>query len=117
MNNSRDWHAEGACVGHPDPDLWHYDNSNFDDEQKLQVLRTVEAIQICNTCPVKSECLSQGLERENLVWSFGGNGAVWGGLITSERGLMAGYKESHNMVQDEKRHARDVKKKLGTLIR
>ena len=117
MNNSRDWHAEGACVGHPDPDLWHYDNSVFDDEQQLQVLRSVEAIEVCNTCPVKSECLQQGLEQENLSCCIGGNGSVWGGRLTSERALMAGYHETHNLIRTEARHARKVREKLGRILR
>jgi len=117
MNNDRDWHEEGLCVGHPDPDLWHYDNSVLQDEQQLQVLRSVEAIEICSTCPVKFDCLKQGLEQENLLWSIGGNGSIWGGRLTSERALIAGYRESHNMIRHEQRHARDVKRRLGTLIR
>jgi hypothetical protein len=117
MNNARDWHTEGHCVGNPDPDLWHYDNSVFHDEQQLQVLRSVEAIEICNTCPVKNECLKQGLEPENLLWSIRGNGAIWGGKLTSERGLMAGYKPSHNMIRAEERHARNVRQKLGRIIK
>jgi hypothetical protein len=117
MNKDRGWQADGLCVGHPDPDLWHYNNSVLLDVQQLEVLRSVEAIEICSTCPVKFDCLQQGLEDENLMWSIGGNGSIWGGRLTSERGLMKGYKPSHNMIDNERRHARDVKKKLGTLIR
>jgi hypothetical protein len=115
MNNDRDWHAEGACVGHPDPDLWHYENSIRHDEQKLEVLRSVEAIEVCDTCSVKWNCLQQGLEPENLLWSIGGMGSIWGGRLTSERGLMAGYQPSHNMIRHEERHARNVKAKLGRI--
>lgn len=117
MDNARDWHTEGNCVGHPDPDLWHYDNSVLQDEQQLQVLRSVEAIEICNDCPVKFDCLQQGLEPENLLWSIGGNGSIWGGRLTSERALMAGYKPTHNAVRHEQRHARNVKQKLGRILR
>lgn len=117
MNNERDWHAEGNCVGHPDPDLWHYSNSNLVDEQRLEVLRSVEAIEICRTCPVKFDCLQQGLEPENLLWSIGGNGSIWGGRLTSDRALMAGHKPTHNAVRHEQRHARNVKAKLGRILR
>lgn len=117
MNNDRDWHKEAACSGHPDPDLWHYQNSVLADEQQLQVLRSVEAIEICSTCPVKLLCLKQGLEDENILWSIGGNGSIWGGLMTSERALMRGYKHTHNAVRHEARHARNVKAKLGKLVR
>ena len=117
MNNSRDWHIEGLCVGHPDPDLWHYNNSNYKHEQQLEVLRSVEAIEICKACPVKNDCLQQGLEDENLLWSFGGNGSIWGGLLTSERAQMRGYKPTANSIRHEGRHSRDVKQKLGRLVR
>lgn len=117
MNNARDWHAEGLCVGHPDPDLWHYDNSTLLDEKQLQMLRSVEAIEICNACPVKQECLKQGLEDENLLWSIGGNGSIWGGLLTSERAHMRGYRHSHNSIQHEQRHARNVRQKLDKIVR
>jgi hypothetical protein len=117
LNNDRDWHAQGACVGHPDPDLWHYTNSNYAHEQQLEVLRSVEAIEVCNTCPVKMQCLEQGLEDENILWSIGGNGSIWGGLLTSDRALMRGYKHTHNAVRHEGRHARNVKAKLGRLVR
>lgn len=117
MNNERDWHTEGLCVGHPDPDLWHYDNSTMLDEQKLQMYRSIEAIEICNACPVKQQCLEQGLEDENLLWSIGGNGSIWGGLLTSERALIKGYKPTHNAIRHEERHARNVRNKLGRLVR
>jgi hypothetical protein len=117
MNNDRDWHAEGHCVGHPDPDLWHYENSVLQDEQQLQVLRSIEAIDVCNDCPVKFECLQQGLEDENLLWSIGGNGSIWGGRLTSERALMRGFSPTHNSVRHEARHARDVKRGLGRIAR
>ena len=113
----RSWHEEASCSGNPDPDLWHYNNSIYDDERQLQVLRSVEAIDICNSCPVKAQCLAQGMEEENLIWSVGGNGTIWGGLMTSERARKAGYKGNHNAIFGERRHARQVREKLGKLVR
>ena len=110
----RGWHTEAACNGHPDPDLWHYENSVYVDEQQLTVLRTVQAIEICHRCPVKAQCLQQGLEKENVV-SVGGVGSVWGGLLTGERALLTGLSTSHNSVRHEARHRRDVRAKIGRL--
>ena len=42
------WHEQALCAGHPNPDIWHYENSVFQDEQQLEVLKSAEAIQICN---------------------------------------------------------------------
>lgn len=117
MLKSRSWHEDASCSSHPDPDLWHYENSIYDDEKQLQVLRSVEAIQICQTCPVKLECLAQGMEEENIIWSIGGVGTIWGGLLASERARKSGYKLNHNAVWGERRHARQVREKLGKLVR
>lgn len=111
---NRDWHKEAACNGHPDPDLWHYDNSVYVDEQQLHVLRSVEAIEVCNGCPVKAQCLKQGLEQENII-SVGGVGSIWGGLLTGERALLAGLTHKHNSVRHEQRHRRDVRRKIAKI--
>jgi len=111
---NRSWHVEGLCNGHPDPDLWHYENSTLVDEQRLYVLRSVEAIEICHACPVKAQCLAQGLEKENII-SVGGVGSVWGGLLTGERALLAGLSHTHNSVRHEQRHRRDVRKIIARI--
>ena len=111
---NRSWHVEGLCNGHPDPDLWHYENSTLVDEQRLYVLRSVEAIEICHACPVKAQCLAQGLEKENII-SVGGVGSVWGGLLTGERALLAGLSHTHNSVRHEERHRRDVRRIIGRI--
>ena len=111
---NRSWHVKGLCNGHPDPDLWHYENSTLVDEQRLYVLRSVEAIEICHACPVKAQCLAQGLEKENII-SVGGVGSVWGGLLTGERALLAGLSHTHNSVRHEQRHRRDVRKIIARI--
>jgi len=78
------------------------------------VLRTVQAIEVCHQCPVREQCLQQGLESENVI-SVGGVGSVWGGLLTGERALLAGLSASHNSVRHEQRHRRDVRSKIGKL--
>ena len=113
---NRSWHQRGLCNGHPDPDLWHYENSPFRDVQQLQVLRSVEAIEICTECPVKQQCLAQGLEDENVL-TIGGVGAIWGGMMTGERAKLAGLKETHNSIRHEGRHRRDVRARLARIRR
>lgn len=78
------------------------------------MLRTVEAIKVCHRCPVKAECLQQGLEKENVI-SVGGVGSVWGGLLTGERALLTGLSATHNSVRHEARHRRDVRRKIGRI--
>jgi hypothetical protein len=115
LNNNRDWHAEGLCSGHPDPDLWHYENTRVPDEQQLEVLRSVQAIELCNQCPVRQECLKQGLENENISAGIGGCGSIWGGLMTGERALLAGHKPTSHAVCKEDRHRRHVRSKIARI--
>lgn len=110
----RTWHAEGNCTGHPDPDLWHYENSAHSDEQQLQVLRSVEAIELCHQCPVKAQCLQQGLEPENIQ-DWGGWGTIWGGLLTSERYRLVYKSDNSQIVSSERRHRGNVRKKIAKL--
>lgn len=110
----KSWHLQGNCMGHPDPDLWHYENSMHADEQQLQVLRSIEAITLCRTCPVKDKCLQEGLESENVQF-WGGSGTIWGGLLVSERYLMLQGRDNALIVKAEQRHRRDVRKKLAKL--
>ena len=108
--------TEGNCTNHPDPDLWHYENSVHSDEQQLQVLRSVEAITLCRACPVKELCLKEGLEDENVQF-WGGWGTIWGGLLNSERYQLLNDRDNKNIVKSEQRHRRDVKQKLAKLYR
>lgn len=111
----REWHTEASCNGYPDPDLWHYENSTIPDMRRLEVLRTIQAIEICHQCPVRKQCLEQGLEPENINVFYGGDGSVWGGLMTSERALLKGYKRRYHAVIDEARHARQVRQVIGRI--
>lgn len=114
MNINRGWHKEGLCSGHPDPDLWHYENTRLPDEQQLEVLRSVQAIELCNDCPVKAQCLAQGMEKENLI-SIGGCGSIWGGFLTSERALMVNGNPNAHTIRDERRHRVHVRAKIATI--
>lgn len=77
---NREWQEQALCARHPDPDLWWYEHKWNDDEQKLQVYRVMEALEICDECPVKLQCLQQGLESDNMV-----SGSIFGGTTFYER--------------------------------
>lgn len=77
---NRDWQEHALCAGHPDPDLWWYEHKWHADEQRLQILRIAEALEICADCPVKNQCLQQGLEDDNMI-----SGSVFGGATYYER--------------------------------
>jgi hypothetical protein len=115
MKKSTEWHKDALCSGHPDPDLWHYENTRLPDEQELQVLRSVEAIEICNNCPVKAQCLEQGLEDENLLFA-GGCGSIFGGKMMAERYAIK-HRQSANArrMSAEYRHVTAVKRRLAKI--
>lgn len=79
------------CHQHNDPDLWYSegtDSGRRGGNAELISLKNMErshqAIEICNACPSKSTCLTEGMRRENLDWG------IWGGLMAGERLVKAG---------------------------
>ena len=115
-SKDKSWHEQASCNNHPDPDLWHYENARFADEQRLQVLRSVEAITICRRCPVKNKCLEEGLDLENIQY-WGGWGTIWGGLLMSERYKLLTNRENPEIFNAEKRHRHNVNAELGKIVR
>jgi hypothetical protein len=102
-----DWHSRASCANHPDPELWWYRSHKHPDENELQVLRMIEALEICNSCPVRTMCLQQGLEDENLH-----GGSIWGGLMNYERRMML-KKKSQNSFREEGYLVKRVRKKVA----
>lgn len=76
---SREWHKQGLCANEAS-DWWFYDmptGGNLPPEVRNQIQ---VAVNICQDCPVKLQCLEQGLEDENLI-----NGSIWGGMLYHQR--------------------------------
>lgn len=80
-----EWMTQGLCANYPDPDLWHYESSLVKDERELAEWRAAEAIRICRDCPVKAQCLEEGMKQENMLVFNGVEGAIWGGKLQGER--------------------------------
>lgn len=58
----RDWAEAASCVG-LDPELWFPSNGEY---------RTHEfalAMQTCARCPVKRECLTEGMQNDYGIWA------------------------------------------------
>jgi hypothetical protein len=81
----------GLCSnGEFDRDLWWQDTPDTDTGFKatrVEVNKCVDnsrlALKICDMCPSKSACLTEGMRHENLEWG------IWGGLTSGERLLRA----------------------------
>ena len=71
------WRAQAACVGH-DPELW------FADSKERQGRRDTDtALRICNSCPVKAECLTETLHVEQRT-----RHGIYGGTTPDDRRLI-----------------------------
>lgn len=80
-----EWAKQARCAGHPDPDLWHYESSRIGDERELTAWRIAEAKLICEECPVRNQCLEEGLKEENVITGNVLDGSIWGGKMLGER--------------------------------
>lgn len=66
-----EWADRGLCRTHPDPDLWFPERGES----------VVEAKEICQVCPVRSECLEHAVR-------YGEKHGIWGGRSERERRRM-----------------------------
>lgn len=62
------WMSQGACVEHPDPDMWFPGRGE----------RATGARLVCETCPVQAPCAIYAIERREAY-------GVWGGLSEYQR--------------------------------
>ena len=70
--------TRAACATHPDPDLWHPNETKLADHLNPQV---VQATRICDQCPVKIQCLHWALENR-------APDGIYGGMTPRQRGLI-----------------------------
>lgn len=91
------WMSKGLCASHPMPDLWWYDypHRSKTEERKQTIVKISIALEYCEECPVKKQCLLAGLEQENLQ-----TGSIWGGLLFTERQALATRKSSRSGVKE-----------------
>lgn len=54
------WMESAACLGH-DPETWFPLQGDCGS-------RTRDAVAICRGCPVREECLAEGLRHESGIW-------------------------------------------------
>ena len=91
-DNVKVFSDKGNCNYHPNPDIWFASEVNFlgrrgspspaQIEQKF--IQSAEALRLCKSCPIKQECLDEGMRKENLDYG------IWGGMLAGERLLQAG---------------------------
>lgn len=73
----QDWRPRAACRNHPHPDLWFPTGTE-------DVVRDA-AVAICETCPVRAECLADAMRGGQRSAVRG----IWGGTTELEREELA----------------------------
>jgi WhiB family transcriptional regulator, redox-sensing transcriptional regulator len=71
------WQDRAACKGHQ-PDLWYPDGMQGQND----AYRYAAARVVCDTCPVKADCLAHAIANDERH-------GMWGGLTPTERKALA----------------------------
>lgn len=100
----------GLCRSHDNPDLWFSDTIESDrqgrpskDDVATAVRNSRQALAICGRCPVKDECLAEGMLPENIDYG------IWGGTLSGERLLLAGVSINSNTRKANVRFAHKIR--------
>lgn len=89
--------SRGKCATHPNPDLWFPEQPQgrpTNAKRKLLADKVMLAISICNRCPIKNECLAEGMKPENLEHG------IWGGVMAGDRILLSGIDTNRTVRSD-----------------
>lgn len=89
--------SRGNCAGDENPDYW-YPEIPIGRPSATMVRKLADqtnyALKLCSTCPIKDECLAEGMKTEQMRGDVFGWGnlpfGIWGGTMPYERLAMAG---------------------------
>jgi hypothetical protein len=93
----------GNCTNDENPDWWFPEPpvGRVTEESLVRLTSQINyALQLCASCPVKEECLAEGMKMEHMPSGKTGWGnlpfGIWGGKMAAERLEMAGIKPSES---------------------
>jgi len=93
----------GNCTNDENPDWWFPEPpvGRVTEESLVRLTSQINyALQLCSSCPVKEECLAEGMKMEHMPSGKTGWGnlpfGIWGGKMAAERLEMAGIKPSES---------------------
>ncbi len=104
---------KGTCSTHPNPDLWFPEQpagKPTNAKRKLLADKVMIAIGICNGCPVKEQCLAEGMKPENLEHG------IWGGTLPGDRIIASGIDTNRAIRRDAIVFAEGVRVWQSTLV-
>lgn len=76
----------GLCTTYPNPDLWFPEmpQGRSTIAAYARMADDVDfAVSMCNRCPIKTNCLAEGMKEENIEHG------IWGGKLAGERIMIA----------------------------
>lgn len=101
---------KGNCTGDANPDYWFPElpQHRLSHERKKELAQqTSYALKLCQSCPVKDECLTEGMKVEHMRGSIEGWGnlpfGIWGGTMPYERLEMVGITPNNSNSSTVKR--------------
>lgn len=109
MTGSLTTNVRGICADHINPDMWfvEFGSGRPSHAKFLEVVNeSNQAVALCNTCPIKAECLAEGMQEDNLPYG------IWGGLHAGERLMKLGHVRSDFAKQSEKGKAMDLYERI-----
>ena len=114
IDEQLEFNQYALCKQGDDPDLWFSEENEIEgrrggptaEEVQATIDRTIQAIQICNTCKVKDLCLQEGMREENLTYG------VWGGMMSGERMLLARKPISNSFTRNKIIFTRKIRNKM-----
>jgi hypothetical protein len=93
----------GNCTNDENPDWWFPEPpvGRVTEESLVRLTSQINyALQLCGSCPVKEECLTEGMKMEHMPSGKTGWGnlpfGIWGGKMAAERLEMAGIRPSES---------------------
>lgn len=109
MTGSLTTNVRGICADHINPDMWfvEFGSGRPSHAKFLAVVdESKQAVELCNACPIKAECLAEGMQDDNLPYG------IWGGLHAGERLMKLGHVRSDFAKQSEKGKAMDLYERI-----
>ena len=94
------------CTNDANPDAWFPESPQGNQSiTKLKEIgaETSRAINLCNSCPSKAACLSEGMKPGNLAYG------IWGGKLAGERIAFADVEGMDYMVKPEDARKKKVR--------
>lgn len=81
-----DWRTQAACLDH-NPELFFPHPTDHDSED--------EALAICETCPARTDCLTEAMKSETYRPTSNRHG-IWGGKTPQQRYMIYRKELRHN---------------------